>query len=229
MSRNHLRDALAISLAAVAWGVLSGVASIVAGIAASSTALVGTGADVLADVLSSVVLIWRFRAELHGLAAPETVERRAQRVSSAALIIVAIVIAVLAAIRLVIRQGASATAAGIAIATHEKADQVLATLPALKGVPGRLELAGEVKGGLVGAVQIDQTSRCCRPGGTRSGRVGACCSGNPGDDAARTSRRTDDDRIPVSHARGQIETGQVGVFGRAAGGCDRVGDSGTGR
>jgi UDP-N-acetylmuramyl-tripeptide synthetase len=41
------------------------------------------------------------------------------------------------------------TAAGIAIAMHEKADQVLATLPALKGVPGRLELAGEAKGGLV--------------------------------------------------------------------------------
>jgi UDP-N-acetylmuramoyl-L-alanyl-D-glutamate--2,6-diaminopimelate ligase len=41
------------------------------------------------------------------------------------------------------------TAAGIAIAAHEKADQVLATLPALKGVPGRLELAGEAKGGLV--------------------------------------------------------------------------------
>jgi UDP-N-acetylmuramoyl-L-alanyl-D-glutamate--2,6-diaminopimelate ligase len=32
---------------------------------------------------------------------------------------------------------------------HEKADQVLATLPDLKGVPGRLELAGEAKGGLV--------------------------------------------------------------------------------
>jgi UDP-N-acetylmuramoyl-L-alanyl-D-glutamate--2,6-diaminopimelate ligase len=41
------------------------------------------------------------------------------------------------------------TAAGLALATHEKADQVLAKLPALKGVPGRLELAGEAKGGLV--------------------------------------------------------------------------------
>jgi divalent metal cation (Fe/Co/Zn/Cd) transporter len=116
VSRNHLRDALAISCAAVAWGVLSGVASIVVGIGASSTALVGTGADVLADVLSSVVLIWRFRAELHGLDAPEAVERRAQRVSSAALMIVAIVIGVLAAVRLATRQGASSGGAAIAVA-----------------------------------------------------------------------------------------------------------------
>ncbi|MBV8427236.1 MAG: UDP-N-acetylmuramoyl-L-alanyl-D-glutamate--2,6-diaminopimelate ligase, partial [Hyphomicrobiales bacterium] len=41
------------------------------------------------------------------------------------------------------------TAAGIAIAAHEKADEVLAIFPALKGVPGRLELAGQAKGGLV--------------------------------------------------------------------------------
>ncbi|MBV9566702.1 MAG: UDP-N-acetylmuramoyl-L-alanyl-D-glutamate--2,6-diaminopimelate ligase [Hyphomicrobiales bacterium] len=41
------------------------------------------------------------------------------------------------------------TAAGIALATHEKTDAVIATLPALKGVPGRLELAGEARGGLV--------------------------------------------------------------------------------
>jgi UDP-N-acetylmuramyl-tripeptide synthetase len=41
------------------------------------------------------------------------------------------------------------TAVGIAIAMAEQADPVLASLPALKGVPGRLELAGEAKGGLV--------------------------------------------------------------------------------
>ena len=41
------------------------------------------------------------------------------------------------------------TAAGIALATQERADAVIATLPALKGVPGRLELAGEARGGLV--------------------------------------------------------------------------------
>jgi UDP-N-acetylmuramyl-tripeptide synthetase len=41
------------------------------------------------------------------------------------------------------------TAAGIALAAHEKADAVIPALAALKGVPGRLELAGQAKGGLV--------------------------------------------------------------------------------
>ncbi|MDP9092668.1 MAG: hypothetical protein M3N95_06930 [Actinomycetota bacterium] len=116
MSRIHLRDALHISYAAVAWGVLSGVASIVVGIGASSTGLVGTGADVLADVLSSLVLVWRFRAELHGHAASATAEGRAHRVSSGALIIVAIAIGVLATLRLATRHGAAPGAAGLAVA-----------------------------------------------------------------------------------------------------------------
>jgi UDP-N-acetylmuramoyl-L-alanyl-D-glutamate--2,6-diaminopimelate ligase len=41
------------------------------------------------------------------------------------------------------------TAAGLAIAAGEEAGAVVAALPALKGVPGRLELAGKAKGGLV--------------------------------------------------------------------------------
>ncbi len=41
------------------------------------------------------------------------------------------------------------TAAGLAIATGEEAEAVIAGLASLKGVPGRLELAGEAKGGLV--------------------------------------------------------------------------------
>jgi UDP-N-acetylmuramoyl-L-alanyl-D-glutamate--2,6-diaminopimelate ligase len=41
------------------------------------------------------------------------------------------------------------TAAGLAIAAHEKPDAVIGALASLKGVPGRLELAGQAKGGLV--------------------------------------------------------------------------------
>ena len=41
------------------------------------------------------------------------------------------------------------TAAGLAFASQEKADAVIAMLPFLKGVPGRLELAGEARGGLI--------------------------------------------------------------------------------
>lgn len=39
-------------------------------------------------------------------------------------------------------------AAGLAIATGEESSAVLAALPHLKGVPGRLEIVGEAKGGL---------------------------------------------------------------------------------
>jgi UDP-N-acetylmuramoyl-L-alanyl-D-glutamate--2,6-diaminopimelate ligase len=41
------------------------------------------------------------------------------------------------------------TAAGLAIAVGEEPGAVIAALASLKGVPGRLELAGEAKGGLV--------------------------------------------------------------------------------
>jgi UDP-N-acetylmuramoyl-L-alanyl-D-glutamate--2,6-diaminopimelate ligase len=41
------------------------------------------------------------------------------------------------------------TAAGLAIAAGENADAVIGALASLKGVPGRLELAGAAKGGLV--------------------------------------------------------------------------------
>ncbi|SED41191.1 UDP-N-acetylmuramoylalanyl-D-glutamate--2,6-diaminopimelate ligase [Rhizobiales bacterium GAS188] len=41
------------------------------------------------------------------------------------------------------------TAAGLVMTTQEKPDAVLAALATLKGVPGRLELAGEARGGLV--------------------------------------------------------------------------------
>jgi divalent metal cation (Fe/Co/Zn/Cd) transporter len=116
VSRDHLRDALWVSYAAVGWSLVAGVASIAIGVRARSTALVGTGADVLADLLSSVVLIWRFRGELHGRHASETVERRAHRVSSSALIVVAIGIAATATVRLVAAQGASAEPAAIAVA-----------------------------------------------------------------------------------------------------------------
>ena len=116
MQRGPLRDALNISIAAVAWGVVSGVASVVVGVGAGSTALVGTGADIVADVLSSVVLVWRFRGELHGHHTSNAAEERAERIASICLVIVALGIGIAAALRLASSEGAEASAAGIAIA-----------------------------------------------------------------------------------------------------------------
>lgn len=116
MSRDPLRDALHISYAAAGWSLVAGTVSIVIGLLASSTALVGTGADVVADLLSSLVLIWRFRAELHGHHASDVIERRAHRVSSVALIVVAIGVTATAIGRLVADQGASADVSALVVA-----------------------------------------------------------------------------------------------------------------
>jgi len=118
VSRSPLRDALSVSYAAVGWSAISGTASIVVGVAAASTALIGTGADVVADMLSSIVLIWRFRAELHGRSGStaDRAEQVAERVSSIALVVVAVGVVATAIVRLASSEGASSGAWGIAVA-----------------------------------------------------------------------------------------------------------------
>jgi divalent metal cation (Fe/Co/Zn/Cd) transporter len=116
VSNRDIRHALVLCYASVAWSAIAGSASVVAGLAAGSTALVGTGADVLADLVSSVVLAWRFHAELHGARLGHEVDRRAHRVAAGALLAVAVGLAAASVIRLIQGHGASAQAAGIVIA-----------------------------------------------------------------------------------------------------------------
>jgi divalent metal cation (Fe/Co/Zn/Cd) transporter len=116
VSEDGLRDALTVSYAAVGWSAVSGAVSIGVGISAHSTALVGTGADVLADLLSSTFLIWRFRAERRGSHLPHVVERRAQVVAATCLLVVALGLAVAASVRLGAGHGAEASAAGTVVA-----------------------------------------------------------------------------------------------------------------
>jgi len=111
-----VRRALLLSYASVAWSAVAGTASVVAGVQAGSTALVGTGADVLADLISSVVLVWRFRAELHGARVGEDVDKRAHRVAALALLAVAAGVAAASVIKLAEGHGASAQLGGIVIA-----------------------------------------------------------------------------------------------------------------
>lgn len=93
----------------------------VVGVAAASTALVGTGADVVADMVSSIVLVWRFRAELHGHPTSGHAEERAERVAAVALILVAIGIGVTAALRLAADSGAESSVASIVVAATSAA------------------------------------------------------------------------------------------------------------
>ena len=102
-----VKSALNVSYAAVAWSAVLATLSITAGIATSSTALVGTGADVAADLASSIVLIWRFRAELGGHPATTRLEHRAERVAAAALVVVAAGITWSAITRILAGEGAA--------------------------------------------------------------------------------------------------------------------------
>jgi divalent metal cation (Fe/Co/Zn/Cd) transporter len=111
-----LRDALRVSYWAVAWSVVAGALSVAAGVQAGSTALIGTGTDLLADMLSSVVLVWRFRAELHRGEAHPRAEQRAHIVSNGALIVVALGVAAAGIGRLVQGESASAEPFGISVA-----------------------------------------------------------------------------------------------------------------
>jgi divalent metal cation (Fe/Co/Zn/Cd) transporter len=132
-----LRAALRISYVAVVWSVLAGTASVVIGVRSSSTALIGTGTDVLADMLSSVVLVWRFRAELHGGHPGHAVERRAHLVASLSLLVVGVGVAAGAIAHLASGHGASAEVAGVVVAAAS-----LVVLPLLAVI--KLRIAAQV-------------------------------------------------------------------------------------
>lgn len=113
----HLWTALRVSYVSVGWGLVIGGLSVAEGIGAGSTALVGTGTDILADMVSSIVLVWRFRLELHGGRPGHDAEHRAHLVAACALLLVAIGVSAGAVAGLVSGQGAAVTAPGIAVAT----------------------------------------------------------------------------------------------------------------
>lgn len=125
-----------MSYVSAAWGVGTGALAVAAGVAAHSTALVGTGAEVLADLVSTVVLIWRFRAERAGQHAPARVEGRAQLVSSSCLLLVATGLLITATIRLGADQGAEPDPLAVGVA----AASVL-VLPVLSWVKYRVAAA----------------------------------------------------------------------------------------
>lgn len=114
--RSQVRRALHVSYAAAAWSAVSGAAAIAVGIAAASTALVGTGADVAADMVSSLVLVWRFRSELHGHHTTTRAEERAEQIAAAALILVATGITTVAVLRLASGSEAETSLASILVA-----------------------------------------------------------------------------------------------------------------
>ena len=116
MSRTPAQSALDISYAAVAWSVVAGSVSVVVGVQSSSTALIGTGTDVLADMLSSLVLVWRFRSEVRGSGHPPHAEHRAHLLASVALLVVAAGVLAGSIAHLASGSGADPNAVGVTVA-----------------------------------------------------------------------------------------------------------------
>src|SRR5205085_2791730 len=77
-----LASALAVSYTTVAWSTASGVAALAVALRSRSLALAGLGVTVLIDVVSSVVLIWRFRHERGAEVVDDRPERVAHGVAS---------------------------------------------------------------------------------------------------------------------------------------------------
>jgi divalent metal cation (Fe/Co/Zn/Cd) transporter len=90
-----LRQALRLEYLTVGWNIVEGLIAIAAALAAGSVALLGFGIDSFVESASGSVLIWRLLAERRATDEEriEQVERRAQRLVAASLVLLALYIA----------------------------------------------------------------------------------------------------------------------------------------
>lgn len=114
--RDPIGDALAVSWATIAWSTTTGIASAIAGVLAHSLSVVGLGITVLLDVVSSVVLVWRFLHERLGARDVEQVERVAHRVACIALGAFGVLLTAQAIRNLISGAEADVTAPGVVLA-----------------------------------------------------------------------------------------------------------------
>lgn len=116
-----LRSALRLVSVSVAFGVLSGIISVTSGLRDHSLGVLAIGLGVLADVIGSAILIWRFRAEQRHPGSSGMQEKRAAAVVALALAAVAVLLVVQSSAALASgsRPGTSGTAlaaAGVSLA-----------------------------------------------------------------------------------------------------------------
>ncbi len=119
--QQQVTRALWLVSVSVAFGLVSGSVSVITGLHGHSLGVFAVGLSVLADVIGSATLIWRFRAERHRPSQSEVHEWRAAVIVAAALTVVAVVLTVESVSALVSgsRPGTSAIpliAAGVSLA-----------------------------------------------------------------------------------------------------------------
>jgi divalent metal cation (Fe/Co/Zn/Cd) transporter len=90
--QQQLTRALWLVSASVTFGLVSGSISLITGLHGHSLGVFAVGLGVLADVIGSATLVWRFRAERHRPGQSAVHERRAAVIVAAALAVVAVVL-----------------------------------------------------------------------------------------------------------------------------------------
>jgi divalent metal cation (Fe/Co/Zn/Cd) transporter len=114
--RDLLVRALRLSVASVAWGVVSASVAVTAGLLAGSLGVLGVGLNVIGDVAGSMVLVWRFRVELRDPTVDESGERVATFVVAGALMLVAFVLTAEAVVALATGTGPTSSVLGLVAA-----------------------------------------------------------------------------------------------------------------
>src|SRR6516225_10621812 len=114
---NLIRRAFRLEWFTAGWMLIEASVAISAGVAANSLSLIAFGADSLIELVSAGVLLWRLNVELRRRAEfPESVERRASRISAALLFVLAAYVVVNAAYGLWRRQGQEFSTPGLILA-----------------------------------------------------------------------------------------------------------------
>lgn len=110
-----VRRALLLEYFTGSWNVLEGIIGIAAGVIASSIALIGFGLDSFIEVISAVVLIWRFRRSFLNEADEEAAERKALHVVGITFLLLAVYVTVEAARKLFFQDQPNESPVGIAL------------------------------------------------------------------------------------------------------------------
>src|SRR3954469_4195027 len=113
-----IRRARALAWLGVGWHAIEAAVAIAAGLAASSIALIGFGADSVVESVAGFIVLWRFAG---ARASSHDAERRAQRLISLPLCLIAAYVAIEAARSLLGGDEPEASWVGIALAAFTAA------------------------------------------------------------------------------------------------------------
>ena len=151
---NLLNRALYLSYLSIGWGTISGTVSVGVGLRSGSLSILGLGLNVLADLIGSLGLVWRFRVERQRPHHAARAEAHVSIVVAVTLGVVAISLGVAATIELL--SGSTPHSSIIALVAAAAATLVLTPLGTAKRRTGRRLLSHALVGdgtlSLIGAV-----------------------------------------------------------------------------